>query len=84
MQESPPSFIYPKEERVNNDKPLEFSRFGGWLHRGKVLAPSTSVVLYRNLFACVYVNALLFSLWTFDWGDEKRIDFYLFLDSIKL
>ena len=76
MQESPPSFIYPKEERVNNDKPLEFSRFGGWLYRGKVLASFTSVVLYRNLFACVYVNALLLSLGSFDWGDEKRTWFY--------
>ena len=43
----------------------------------------SSVVLYRNLFACVYANALLLSLGSFDWGDEKRTWFYLFLDSIK-
>ena len=55
MQESPPSFIYPKkEERVNNDKPLEFSRFGGWLHRGKVLAPKVSQILIGSPF-CVHM-----------------------------
>ena len=41
------------------------------------------MVLHRNLFACVYVNALLFSLWEFDWGDEKRIGFIAFeLDKV--
>ena len=34
-------------------------------------------------FCLVYVNALLLSFGSFDWGDEKRTWFYLFLDSIK-
>ena len=41
-----------------------------------MLAPSTSVVLHMNLFACVYVNALLFSLWRLIGEMRKETWFY--------
>ena len=71
-------YFIQKEEGKNNDKSLRVTGFGGWLCKGKVLAPSTSVVLHRNLFACVYVNALFLSFGSLDWGDEKRNWFYCF------
>ena len=30
--------------------------FGGWLYKGKVLAPNVSIVLYRNLLKYLFIK----------------------------
>ena len=66
-QESPPHFIVSKgmgKKRTKPKKKFREKGYGGWLCKGKVLAPLTSIVLYRNLLfiLCKRILLLLFVL----------------------
>lgn len=69
-QESPLDFIVSKgngkklEQNPQKGKTKEKSGYMGWLCKGKVLAPLTSIILHRNhLKICIYKKVGLFVDW---------------------